>query len=128
MNEDLLGDLVLYKHYKDRSVMMAAQSLIGTFRRIMPDMLRKKDRGRPTEANIIIKAPKYGEVRANDFVLGAEVLADQQANNSKENNSDTDKDVSEDYNYIIIYYINIFTYILLYKYIYIYYYIYIFLK
>jgi protein SDA1 len=108
MNADLLGDLILYKHYKDRSVMMAAQSLIGTFRRIMPDMLRKKDRGRPTEANIIIKAPKYGEVQANDFVSGAEVLADQQANNSQENDSDTDKDVSEDYNY---YYLTYYSYI-----------------
>ncbi|KAH0944784.1 hypothetical protein HN011_003319 [Eciton burchellii] len=97
MNADLLGDLILYKHYKDRSVMMAAQSLIGTFRRIMPDMLRKKDRGRPTEANIIIKAPKYGEVQANDFVSGAEVLADQQANNSQENDSDTDKDDDDEW-------------------------------
>jgi len=102
MNADLLGDLILYKHYKDRSVMMAAQSLIGTFRRIMPDMLAKKDRGRPTEANIILNAPKYGEVRTNDYVSGAEVLADQEANNSEENDNDIDKDVSEDYNYIII--------------------------
>ncbi|EFN66361.1 Protein SDA1-like protein [Camponotus floridanus] len=66
MNEVLLEDLIRYKQYKERSVMMAARSLIGTFRRLMPHLLRKKDRGRLTEANIMIKPSKYGEIQAND--------------------------------------------------------------
>ncbi|XP_011862115.1 PREDICTED: protein SDA1 homolog [Vollenhovia emeryi] len=93
MNEDLLEDLTRYKQYKERSVMMAAHSLIGTFRRIMPDLLRKKDRGRPTEANVMIKSSKYGEIRASEFVPGAEVLCNQPAENTEEtNDSDEDDD------------------------------------
>jgi len=94
MNEDLLEDLTRYKHYKERSVMMAAHSLIGMFRRIMPDLLHKKDRGRLTEANIMVKSFKYGEIRANEFVPGAEILYNQPAENTEETN-DSDKEVSE---------------------------------
>lgn len=94
MNEDLLEDLTRYKHYKDRSVMMAAHSLIGTFRRVMPDLLHRKNKGRPTEANVMIKSSKYGEIRANEFVPGAEVLYNQAAENTEETN-DSDEEVSE---------------------------------
>lgn len=74
MGEDLLRDLTQYKNYRERSVMMAARSLIGLFRQTMPDMLHKKDRGRPTEASIALEPLKYGEVAAKEFVPGAEVL------------------------------------------------------
>lgn len=90
MNEVLLEDLVRYKQYKERSVMMAARSLIGTFRRIMPDLLRKKDRGRPTEANIMIKPSKYGEIQANEFITGAEVLYEQHTESTEETDSNTE--------------------------------------
>ncbi|XP_018313164.1 protein SDA1 homolog [Mycetomoellerius zeteki] len=95
MNEDLLEDLTRYKHYKERSVMMAAHSLIGTFRRIMPDLLRKKDRGRPTEANVMTKSSKYGEIRASDFVPGAEVLFNQPAKNTEETSDSDEEDDDE---------------------------------
>ncbi|XP_029673504.1 protein SDA1 homolog isoform X1 [Formica exsecta] len=90
MNEVLLEDLIQYKQYKERSVMMAARSLIGTFRRIMPDLLRKKDRGRPTEANVMIKSSKYGEIQANEFIPGAEVLYGQHTESTEETNSSTE--------------------------------------
>jgi SDA1 len=44
MDEDLLRDLVDYKNYKERSVMMAARSLMALYRMNNPDMLKKKDR------------------------------------------------------------------------------------
>lgn len=44
MNEDLLRDLVQYKHYRDRSVMMAARSLIHLYRNSLPELLHKRDR------------------------------------------------------------------------------------
>lgn len=44
MSEDLLRDLAQYKTYRDRSVMMAARSLIHLYRHTMPTMLHKKDR------------------------------------------------------------------------------------
>lgn len=108
MNEVLLEDLIQYKQYKDRSVMMAARSLIGTFRRINPELLRKKDRGRPTEANIMIKPSKYGEIQAKEFVSGAEVLYDQRSESAEETNSDTEVSVTT-LHYLMI------TVILLYK-------------
>ncbi|GAB1861146.1 Protein SDA1 [Camponotus japonicus] len=92
MNEVLLEDLIRYKQYKERSVMMAARSLIGTFRRLMPHLLRKKDRGRLTEANIMIKPSKYGEIQANEFISGAEILYDQHT----ESNEDTDSTEGDD--------------------------------
>lgn len=109
MNQDLLEDLTRYKSYKERSVMMAAHSLIGTFRRIMPDLLRKKDKGRPTEANVMIKSSKYGEIRASEFIPGAEVLYDQPAENTEETN-DSDEEVSENIQLFIFHknYIKIF--------------------
>lgn len=100
MNGDLLQDLARYKQYKERSVMMAAHSLIGTFRRIMPDLLHKKDRGRPTEANVAIEAPKYGEVRTSEFVPGAEVLFGKSTENTEETDN-SGSEVRKTLNYLI---------------------------
>lgn len=44
MTEDLLRDLAQYKNYRERSVMMAAKSLIHVYRNSMPHLLHKKDR------------------------------------------------------------------------------------
>lgn len=44
MNKELLVDLTGFKTYKDRSVMMAAKSLIHLYRTSMPSLLHKKDR------------------------------------------------------------------------------------
>ena len=50
LDETLLRDLAEYKSYKDKAVMMAARSLIQLYRSVHPELLHKKDRGRPTEA------------------------------------------------------------------------------
>ncbi|KAF7989980.1 hypothetical protein HCN44_008654 [Aphidius gifuensis] len=94
MNEDLLRDLAQYKNYKDRSVMMAARSLIGLFRNTMPDLLHKKDRGRPTEATIAIEPLKYGQSKAKDFIPGADVLLKEL--NSDDDDFEIDSDASDD--------------------------------
>nr|XP_018913921.1 PREDICTED: protein SDA1 homolog isoform X1 [Bemisia tabaci] len=78
MNEDLLKDLIGYSRYRDKSVMMAARALLHLYRASLPTMLAKKDRGRPTQASIEIKAKKYGEIEAVDYVAGAEVLLEEQ--------------------------------------------------
>lgn len=95
MNADLLEDLTRYKKYKERSVMMAAQSLIGTYRRMMPELLCKKDRGRLTEATVMIKSSKYGEIKATEFIPGAEVLYDQGGESAEETNNDDEEDDDE---------------------------------
>jgi len=87
MTEDLLRDLAQYKNYRERSVMMAAKSLIHVYRSSMPNLLHKKDRGRPTEATLEITTRKYGEVDAKEFVPGAEILLETE-NTESDNDSD----------------------------------------
>ncbi|EDW58798.1 protein SDA1 homolog [Drosophila virilis] len=74
MGEDLLQDLAMYKTYKEKSVMMAARSLITLYREQLPKLLHKKDRGRQTEAQAERKVRAYGERDVQDTVLGAEAL------------------------------------------------------
>jgi len=79
MTEDLLGDLAAYKNSKAKPISVAARSLIGIFRDINPEMLKRKDRGRMTEARKEALAQGdtrrgYGEAKIVGGVLGAEVL------------------------------------------------------
>ncbi|XP_062507467.1 protein SDA1 homolog isoform X2 [Corticium candelabrum] len=74
MKEDLLRDLAQYKSHRSKNVVMAARSLIQLYRDIHPDLLHKKDRGRPTEAAVGRKPLQYGEVAATSFVPGTELL------------------------------------------------------
>ncbi|XP_033104589.1 protein SDA1 homolog [Anneissia japonica] len=76
MTSDLLIDLAQYKNYKNKSVMAAARSLIGLFRSVNPELLHRKDRGKPTEHSMDIQAKEYGELVAPNFIPGAEVLKD----------------------------------------------------
>lgn len=92
MTEDLLRDLTQYKSYRDRSVMMAARSLIHVYRLSMPKLLHKKDRGRPTEASIEIKVKQFGEIDAKDYVPGAEVLLEEKKSDDNEGGDDDDSD------------------------------------
>lgn len=93
MDEDLLQDLAQYKSYRERSVMMAAKSLIHLFRNIRPDLLHKKDRGRPTEATSELTPKTYGQTDAKDYVPGAEILLKEDSGEIEINSdSDTDDD------------------------------------
>uniref|UniRef100_A0A8C6KJI8 Protein SDA1 n=1 Tax=Nothobranchius furzeri TaxID=105023 RepID=A0A8C6KJI8_NOTFU len=74
ITEDLLQDLSQYKTHKDKNVMMSARGLIQLFRSLNPQMLHKKDRGKPTEASAEAKIKDYGELEARDYIPGAEVL------------------------------------------------------
>lgn len=92
MSADLLQDLARYKYYKERSVMMAARSLISLYRNSIPELLHKKDRGRPTETTITLNMPKYGQISANNFIPGAEVLLDDVEEISKLDVENSDND------------------------------------
>ncbi|CRL01321.1 CLUMA_CG014210, isoform A, partial [Clunio marinus] len=96
MEEDLLRDLVMYKNYKDKSVMMSSRSLISLYREQFPSLLHKKDRGRPTEASAEFEPKKYGEVKAVDFIQGAEALVkDGNDESASEDEEDSDDSGSE---------------------------------
>ena len=106
MNEDLLGDLVQYKTYKNKAVTCAAKSLIQLFRDKNPQMLQRKMRGKPTEASYAesLKVKQYGETDAVSYVPGAEII-DIEKNKSvnindkkrklEEENGDDDDDEDE---------------------------------
>ncbi|KAI5651781.1 SDA1 domain-containing protein [Phthorimaea operculella] len=83
ITEDLLRDLVQYKNYKEKSVMMAARSLIQLYRQSMPDLLHKKDRGRPTEASLELKTKKYGEQEIINYIPGSEAPKENNTQNRK---------------------------------------------
>ncbi|KAA0719817.1 SDA1 -like protein [Triplophysa tibetana] len=74
MSEDLLQDLALYKTHKDKNVVMSSKALIQLFRSLNPQMLHRKDRGRPTEFSKEAKIQSYGELEAKGYIPGAEVL------------------------------------------------------
>lgn len=79
MSEDLLQDLVQYRTHRDKAVIMAARSLIQLYRKTNPELLHRKDRGRPTEAMKELKVLSYGETEAKSFVSGAEAIPDMEA-------------------------------------------------
>ncbi|KAK2138399.1 hypothetical protein NP493_7837g00004 [Ridgeia piscesae] len=64
----------MYKTYKDKSVMMAAKSLIQLYREKNPQLLHKRDRGKPTEAMRECQPLEYGEMSSKDYLPGAEML------------------------------------------------------
>ncbi|CAD5114947.1 DgyrCDS3979 [Dimorphilus gyrociliatus] len=103
ISEDLVRDLVLYKKHKNKSVMMSARSLIGLFREKNPELLHKRDRGRPTEAMQEIEKLEYGKSYARDYIPGAEILTAEEAarkkkskgKNKKKEQAETNSDDSD---------------------------------
>lgn len=68
MNPTLLQDLVMYKKSKDKGVMMAAKGLLGLYREVGADMLKKKDRGK--EAAMGLRAGDHKERRFGEEAVG----------------------------------------------------------
>lgn len=92
MGEDLLRDLTLYKSYKEKSVMMAAKSLISLYREQLPALLHKKDRGRLSEAQAEVKPKQFGQLLSVDHVPGASVLLKSAKTISVADESGSDSD------------------------------------
>ena len=90
MSEARLRDLAQYKTYKDKGVMMAARSLIAFYRVTNPELLHKKDRGRPTEAMAELKVKQYGETDARDYLPGAEELDVEQPEVADDDGAESD--------------------------------------
>lgn len=74
LSETLLKDLTEYKTHKNKTVMVAARSLIQLFRKVNPELLHRRDKGKPTEAMKEHKTLKYAEPDAKDYIPGAEIL------------------------------------------------------
>ncbi|XP_062577170.1 protein SDA1 homolog, partial [Saccostrea cucullata] len=78
MSADLLGDLVQYKSHRDKGVMMSSRALLQLYRKVKPDLLSKKDKGKPTEAMAEADTLVYGGNLAKDFIPGAEILPEEE--------------------------------------------------
>ena len=68
MNDTLLQDLVMYRKSKDKGVMMAAKGLLGLYREVGADMLKKRDRGK--EAALGLRAGERRERRFGEEAAG----------------------------------------------------------
>ncbi|XP_077050296.1 protein SDA1 homolog [Siphateles boraxobius] len=97
MSEDLLQDLTQYKSHKDKNVGMSARGLIQLFRDLNPQMLHRKDRGKPTESSKEAKIHSYGELEAKNYIPGAEVLeAEENVNEEEDEDGWESASMSED--------------------------------
>lgn len=68
MNDTLLQDLVMYRKSKDKGVMMAAKGLLGLYRQVGAEMLKKRDRGKDAALNLRAGEQKQG--RFGEEVVG----------------------------------------------------------
>lgn len=76
MNDTLLQDLVMYRKSKDKGVMMAAKGLLGLYREVGPDMLKKRDRGKDAAMGLrsgVRKVQGFGEEAVGE-IEGLELL------------------------------------------------------
>ncbi len=97
MDETLLADLAGYKTYKDKGVMMAARSLIALYRASHPELLHRRDRGRPTEAAAEAgRTRAYGQMDAKDYVPGAEVVNMGEGNSKEEEEQEEEEEEDDD--------------------------------
>ena len=68
MNDTLLQDMVMYRKSKDKGVVMAAKGLLGLYREVGADMLKKRDRGKI--ATMGLKSGERKEQRFGEEVAG----------------------------------------------------------
>lgn len=76
MTDTLLQDLVLYRKSKDKGVVMAAKGLLGLYREVGADMLKKRDRGKEAAMGLRSgerKEQRFGEEAAGE-IEGIELL------------------------------------------------------
>lgn len=76
MNDTLLQDLVMYRKSKDKGVVMAARGLLGLYREVGAEMLKKKDRGKDVSIGLrkgLHKEQRFGEEPAGQ-IEGLELL------------------------------------------------------
>lgn len=68
MNDTLLQDLIMYRKSKDKGVMMASKGLLGLYREVGADMLKKRDRGK--NATMGLRSGERKEKRFGEEIAG----------------------------------------------------------
>ncbi|KAI9721236.1 MAG: hypothetical protein M1812_002397 [Candelaria pacifica] len=85
MNDTLLQDLVMYRKSKDKGVMMAAKGLLGLYREVGAELLKKRDRGKQAAMGLRSgdrKEKRFGEEEAGE-IEGLELLEQWKAEERK---------------------------------------------
>lgn len=99
MTSTLLQDLAQYKGYKDKSVMMAARSLIGLYRQKNPQLLHKRDWGKDVALsmrnpnNEKIEPVEYGQIKIHRTIPGLEDVQKSDAESDKEPSELEEEDI-----------------------------------
>lgn len=86
LTEGELADLVAFKKFKHKGVMIAARSLINAYREIDPQLLHRSLRGREAAMNMskgTAQAPQYGAGAAYEAIDGLELLAKSRKRDEK---------------------------------------------
>ncbi|GAB6022867.1 Protein SDA1 [Chamberlinius hualienensis] len=95
MSAELLSDISRYKNNKSKSIAMAAKSVIQLYRVLNPNLLHKKDKGRPTQGTVNLEAREFGQISAKDYIPGTEVLPEEEEEPVKKEGEDWES-TSED--------------------------------
>lgn len=77
MTDTLLQDLVQYRKSKDKGVMAAAKGLLSLYREVVPELLRKRDRGKNATMGLksgALTELKYGQEEVGG-IEGLDLLA-----------------------------------------------------
>jgi len=69
---------------------MAAKGIMQDYRQVAPQILAKKDRGKPTEASKQVVLAEYGSLQSKSFLPGAEILPVDKESDDDSDNMDTD--------------------------------------
>ena len=96
LGEDLLQDLVAYKKHTDRGVTMAAKGIMQDYRQVAPQILAKKDRGKPNEAQKQVVLAEYGSLQSKSFLPGAEILPVDKDSDEETEEMDVEQKVEQD--------------------------------
>lgn len=70
MNETMLSDLIQYKKSTVKGIVMAARSLIDLYREVKPELLPKRERGKPEKNEEPKKTLEYGEEKVATTIPG----------------------------------------------------------
>lgn len=92
MDEDLLQDLTQYQKYKNKNVSSAAKSLIHLYRIKNPNLLSRKDRGRPLDESL---KRTHSVVSLEDEEMEFETDDDTDDDSCMELETDSDQSISD---------------------------------
>lgn len=99
MDEDLLQDLTQYQKYKNKNVSSAAKSLIHLYRLKNPNLLSRKDRGRPLDESLkrSHSVMSFEDLEMDSDDSGEDVDMDLETASEEEFDSDEEGEVNSEY-------------------------------